>query len=353
MNKRLYFLSAVFLILLSACSLSAPNDNENAEDDAVSFETAIALTVAAELEAGDEDTGSTDSEDGDTAESGADPTDTALPADTAVPTETSVSPTDTPVPSDTPTPTETEDPGECNLAGYIEDVTVDDDTVFSPGETFVKKWRLINNGTCVWTVDYDLIFDSGEQMAGPASKEVSDVAVDPGDTVVVEVQLTAPGSAGTYRGNWKLRSGTGESFGLRGGIAFWVQIQVSAPAAPAPTDTPEPQADLIVNVFELTPATPIKGNLVQVKVQVYNQGNKAAGAFKLEWYAGENYPSPACEWDVPSLAAHGGRVFTCTYPGYPSHYGAIVTVAIADRAGVIPESDETNNSAEMTIAVNP
>jgi hypothetical protein len=111
---------------------------------------------------------------------------------------------------------------------------------------------------------------------------------------------------------------------------------------------------LIINLLELTPSTPTQGNSVAVKVQVYNQGNAAAGAFKVAWWPGENYASPACEWDVPSLVALGGLVLNCTYgpPGYPSPYASIVTKASADTGNAISESNEGNNDAKMTISVN-
>jgi subtilase family serine protease len=132
--------------------------------------------------------------------------------------------------------------------------------------------------------------------------------------------------------------------------SFFVDIKVVSPT-PTPTNTPEPKADLIINLLELTPATPTNGNAVAVKVQVYNQGNATAGAFKVAWWPGENYASPACEWDVPSLVAMGGLVLNCNYAGYPSPYASIVTKASADTGNAISESNESNNDAKMTISV--
>lgn len=110
---------------------------------------------------------------------------------------------------------------------FVQDVTVLDDSRFSPGEKFIKTWRLLNSGTCPWTTDYSLVFTDGDQMSGQSPQPlISEIA--PGQTVDLSVELIAPASTGTYRGNWMLRNDKGEIFGL-GSAAnkpFWVQITV-------------------------------------------------------------------------------------------------------------------------------
>jgi hypothetical protein len=86
-----------------------------------------------------------------------------------------------------------------------------------------------------------------------------------------------------------------------------------------------------------------------VRVGVYNQGNAAAGAFKVEWWAAS--AAKGCDWDVTSLVAHGGRILSCTYT-----YGgwANYTVrAVADPTGMVAESDESNNTKSMSVQVLP
>ena len=141
-----------------------------------------------------------------------------------------------------PGPTPTPEPdvageGGCTLnASYVADVTIPDDTELAPGTSFVKTWRLRNSGTCDWGEGFTLVFVSGDQMGGPASVQVPATAA--GSTVDVNVNLVAPGSPGTYRGNWRMRSDTGTVFGTQ----VYVQIVVPAPATstPEPTNTPEP-----------------------------------------------------------------------------------------------------------------
>jgi len=268
-----------------------------------------------------------------------------------IPTSTTAPPTVTLAVSTNTQPAITNTP-ICDQAQFIKDVTIPDGTEFDPNETFTKTWQIKNIGTCTWS-GYSLVFDAGESMGGPASTPIGSVA--PGQDVNLSVNLKALSSAGSYRGYWRIKNSAGVLIPVIGGYqntSFFVDIKVKAPT-PTPTNTTAPKADLIINLLELTPSTPTQGNSVAVKVQVYNQGNAAAGAFKVAWWPGESYPSPACEWDVPSLVAIGGLVLNCNYAGYPSSYASIVTKASADTGNTISESNEGNNSATMTITVNP
>ncbi len=139
-----------------------------------------------------------------------------------------------------------------------------------------------------------------------------------------------------------------------GGLTF-----INAPAAP-PTAPPAPttvpgsggQPDLYVSEFTLDPATPVQGQPVSVRVGVYNRGTAAAsGSFHISWFAGENYPSPACGWDLDGLVASGGRILNCTYTGYPSWYAAINTLVVVDTSNAVSESDESNNRYTRSISV--
>jgi hypothetical protein len=258
--------------------------------------------------------------------------------------------------SATPAPasTQTDQPAPCNWAQFVADITYEDDTQVAPAASFVKTWRLKNIGTCTWSSGYQLIFDHGDRMAAPDAVSLTGVTVPPGATVDVSVTLTAPASAGSYQGFFRLRAPDGSIFGIgnQAAGAFWVKVVVPPPT-PTPTATTPPKADLIITEFTLMPGTPVEGNPVHVRVAVYNQGNAAAGAFTVKWWPGENYPAPACTWNVPSSNARGGRVLECDYPGYPSYYGSIVTKVVADSENTVSESDEGNNERKMTISVSP
>jgi hypothetical protein len=153
------------------------------------------------------------------------PTNTAIPTNTPLPTNTPIPPTPTPVPI------------PCDRASFVKDVTVPDNTEIAAGSTFVKTWRLKNNGACTWTSGYSVYFYNGDAMSGPPSAQLTNGTVPPGSTVDVSVTLIAPTTPGTYKGNWRLRNTGGSSFGIGDNAdqSFWVQIK-----SVTPTPTPQP-----------------------------------------------------------------------------------------------------------------
>jgi hypothetical protein len=138
----------------------------------------------------------------------------------------------TPLPSSTPA---------CNraMAGNPIDVTIPDDTVMQPGETFTKTWRLVNSGDCTWSTSYALIWFSGERFNAPIKTNLRG-PVGPGQAIDISVEMTAPSTTGTYQSNWKLQDATGVLFGIGplGDSPFWVRIVVAI----TPTITPTPTA---------------------------------------------------------------------------------------------------------------
>jgi hypothetical protein len=161
-----------------------------------------------------------------------------LPTNTRLPPTNTAVPTNTPLPTNTPIPpTATPIPIPCDRAQFVKDVTVPDNTEVATGATFIKTWRLKNNGSCTWTSGYTLYFNNGDAMSGPASAQLTNGTVPPGSTVDISVTLIAPNTSGTYKGNWRLRNTGGTSFGIGDSAdqSFWVQIK-----AVSPTPTPSP-----------------------------------------------------------------------------------------------------------------
>lgn len=205
-------------VLLAACDLLFPTSPTT---DPVA--TAAAATVAARL------TESAQREATQTA------MESAVPTEPAVPTEAG----ETPTPSPTPEPTEKALDPNCDRIGALLDVTVPDNTEFLPGESFTKVWRMRNAGECAWTTDYALVFDSGDQLGGPDEIPLKGT-VPAGGIVDLEVDLKAPNTPKTYRGNWKLRNADGFEFGLgeEADKPFWVQINVVSPDEELELDEP-------------------------------------------------------------------------------------------------------------------
>lgn len=148
-----------------------------------------------------------------------------LPA-LATPTNTQASPSATPLSVATATLAPIT---RCDHAAFISDVTIPDNTTLNSGSGFTKTWRIRNIGTCTWTTSYALVFSSGTQMGGPVSANFSRNVL-PGETVDVSINLVAPASQGTYRGNWMIRNGAGTLFGVgnQANSPVYVQVKVNA-----------------------------------------------------------------------------------------------------------------------------
>jgi len=146
----------------------------------------------------------------------------------ATPTSTSPVSTSPSATTQAVLPTSSATPRPCDLARFDKDVTYPDNSEVSPGQSFVKTWRLLNAGTCTWTTGYSVVFSGGDGMGAPAALPLpSDVA--PGQTVDLSVTLTAPQQSGTYKGNFMLRNTSNVVFGLGDGSKpFWVQVKVVA-----------------------------------------------------------------------------------------------------------------------------
>ena len=227
MSRNHRILAVVLFPLLLALACSLPT-SQPADPNAVFTEAAE--TVAAQLAANA-------------------PSDTATPP--VAPTAT------TPAPAVSATPV-------CDLAQFVADVNVPDGTVFAPGDNFTKTWRLKNIGVCAWNSSYTLIFDSGDSMGGPGAQPLAG-NVAPGQTVDLSVNLTAPGSNGSYRGYWRLRNGAGVLIAVQDGYqgqSFYVDIKVKTPAAPTATATKGFIFLPPIKIFPLPSPTPTFGFVI-------------------------------------------------------------------------------------------
>lgn len=225
MSRRIFTLFSIFVILsvaLGACNFptaggNAGNPNQVATSAAqtvqaqltkAAFETVVAqLTKAVETTATPQ------------------PATATQRAPTQAPTATRMPPTAVPIP--------------CNWAQFVKDVTIPDGTKVTPGQAFTKTWRIKNVGTCTWTDEYMLVFDSGNAMGAPAKQSLDDT-VAPGETIDISVKLTAPDENGDFKGNFKLRSANGITFGIgaNASMPFYVEVEVVKPKATHNPDSP-------------------------------------------------------------------------------------------------------------------
>jgi len=104
------------------------------------------------------------------------------------------------------------------------DVNVPDNTAMSPGQEFVKTWKIKNIGACTWGEGYKLIYSYGDKMSGAA--QALTAAIAPGEEVEVSVAFKAPNLPGSYQSFWTLQNPKGIAFQGNDGKVLYVLITV-------------------------------------------------------------------------------------------------------------------------------
>lgn len=202
--KVIHFnLFALMLLMLAACAPATPVEPT---PDVNAIRTSAAYTVVAEL---------------------------TLTAAFFTPTPAAPSETPTPEPpTATSTSAFTTDPTLAALgtpAALCDDMTFDpatvdvnipDGTSMTPGQEFVKTWKIKNSGNCVWGDGYGLTFSYGERMSGQPAP--LGVVVQTGEEIEVSVNFKAPSKVGEYTSAWQMANNKGVTFGK----AIFVKILV-------------------------------------------------------------------------------------------------------------------------------
>ena len=215
MIKILFTVTALFALALSACS------GGGAATELVVFTATEAEATTAPVS---------------TTEAPAATETTAATADGTAATPTSATP-----PSATPTlgtPIPTNPPDCTNSAMFVTDVTIPDNTNVVGATTFTKTWRVGNNGTCVWGPTYTLVHYSDERLGAPDSVPLG--LTYPGQTLDISVDLTAPNTTGTHRGNFVIENPAGLIMKIGDDSRLWVIINVTTTTTVTATATTTP-----------------------------------------------------------------------------------------------------------------
>jgi hypothetical protein len=120
-----------------------------------------------------------------------------------------------------------------NEAVYLEDLTIPDGTVVSPGQRLDKRWAVRNTGTCNWNAAYRLVPLGESEFLAPEA-----VALYParaGEVATLQVVLDAPQNSGEYASRWQPQAPDGSLFG----DPVFVFVLVEQPT-PTPEPTPIP-----------------------------------------------------------------------------------------------------------------
>lgn len=94
----------------------------------------------------------------------------------------------------------------CNNLAFIRDVNYPSGTEVTPGESFVKTWKVQNTGTCDWVYIYTLT-TVGEDHFGSSWNKLEKV-VKPWEWTEISVIVDAPKADGTYTTYYRLTDGT-------------------------------------------------------------------------------------------------------------------------------------------------
>lgn len=109
------------------------------------------------------------------------------------------------------------------------DINVPDNTVMSPGQQFIKTWKIKNIGTCTWGEGYELVFSYSSLPDDDALEGVAQplgAAIASQQEVEVSVQFTAPDLPGTYFSVWTMENPAGIAFSGNDNKSLYVQIVV-------------------------------------------------------------------------------------------------------------------------------
>jgi hypothetical protein len=139
-------------------------------------------------------------------EVGSQPQPSSTPAIEPAPSATEIPPSPTPECSDD--------------LDYLQDLTIPDGTVLTPGQTIDKRWEVRNSGSCNWNQRYSLRLISGDAMGANASMPLYPARA--GTDATLQVLFTAPQAPGTYECQWQAATPDGTLFG----DAFYMQIVV-------------------------------------------------------------------------------------------------------------------------------
>ncbi|UYN91928.1 MAG: hypothetical protein KIT70_00170 [Anaerolineales bacterium] len=143
-----------------------------------------------------------------------------------------LTPTATVAETDEVTPTATSTAASatapCYAARYVYDETYPDGTRVNAGQAMAKTWRLQNVGTCDWRAgEYELFFAGGNRMSGSSPLTIT-YGVPAGGYANFTINLVAPPTPGTHRGEWVLRFDGTQQVGVGPdyNLPIWIEVIV-------------------------------------------------------------------------------------------------------------------------------
>ncbi|RHY31248.1 hypothetical protein DYB32_003651 [Aphanomyces invadans] len=143
-------------------------------------------------------------------------------------------------------------------AAFVGDVSFPDGSTIRAGDSFLKTWRLKNDGKTRWPAKSRLVCVGGDHLE-IGDSFVSVPIVPPGKMIDVSVEMKAPSKPARYTGYWRLCTADGKRYGQR----LWVDILVvGKPDPPAPSAPPATPTPLVKPTVVESHATPLSNEVV-------------------------------------------------------------------------------------------
>jgi hypothetical protein len=194
MKPKLMITAILFMVLIAACGSPGTQAQEPTADVAA-IRTSAASTVISQF----------------TLTAAAFTPTPSQPTETSAPEPTNASSTATGQPAVQVTNALGTTVALCDSLSFVADVNVPDDTSMSPGQDFVKTWRVKNSGSCPWGAGYKLVYAGyADDMSGQFQPLTG--VVQPGQEVEVSVQFKAPDAVDQYLSAWQMSNPTGVTF---------------------------------------------------------------------------------------------------------------------------------------------
>jgi hypothetical protein len=136
-----------------------------------------------------------------------------------------------------------------------------------------------------------------------------------------------------------------------------VQVVAGPPTPILPTATktlPPPVAgvpDLVASGMQYWPSPARNNQPISIQVKVTNSGNAPAGSFTVVWLS--NQDIPGCDWSVQGLGVGASKNLECEFTYNGNDTASYWTTLVVDTGGAVAESNEGNNSRDMTLKVSP
>jgi len=166
----------------------------------------------------------------------------------------------------------------------VNDVSIEDGINFTPGQPFIKIWKMRNEGPIPWPESTRLIFVGGDKISNLEYVYVPSIEVN--GEVDISVEMQAPSKPGRYVSYWRLVTPDGVRFGQR----VWADITVTGekekeekkieqvvpkpmtpisvtpvPSTPVPS-TPTPLTPVPSTVPSTPPSTPVPSTVPSTPV---------------------------------------------------------------------------------------